>query len=102
MVGGWGVGPMTWIGSEDRDGLRTGSLEKVPPSRVQEARLKPNPWRPNAVDDGPWRWQCEGARMWVSQYLEKKVSAEREVEVGRRRGSLLKAENLTGSRCSVW
>jgi hypothetical protein len=36
---------MTWIGSEDRDELRTGSLEKVPPSCVQEARLKPNPWR---------------------------------------------------------
>jgi hypothetical protein len=55
VVGGWGVGPVTWIGSEGRDELRTGSLEKVPPSGVQEARLKPNPWRPNAVDDGPWR-----------------------------------------------
>jgi hypothetical protein len=29
------MGPMTWIGSEDRDELRTGSLEKIPPSRVQ-------------------------------------------------------------------
>jgi hypothetical protein len=35
--------------------------------------------------------------MWVSQYLEKRVSAEREVEVGRRRGSVLKAQNLTES-----
>jgi hypothetical protein len=31
--------------------------------------------------------------MWVSsQYLEKRVNDEREVEVGRRRGSVLKAE----------
>jgi hypothetical protein len=31
--------------------------------------------------------------MWVSQYSEKRVNAEREVEVGRRRGGVLKAEN---------
>jgi hypothetical protein len=55
----------------------------------------------NAVGDGPWRWRCEGARMWVSQYLEKRVNAEREVEVGRRRGSVLKAEDLTGSCSSL-
>jgi hypothetical protein len=35
--------------------------------------------------------------MWVSQYSEKRINAEREVEVGRRRGSVLKAENLTES-----
>jgi hypothetical protein len=35
--------------------------------------------------------------MWVSQYSEKGINAEREVEVGRRRGSVLKAENLTES-----
>jgi hypothetical protein len=39
----------------------------------------------------------------MSQYLEKRANAEREVEVGRRRGSALKAENLTESvaQCSV-
>jgi hypothetical protein len=35
--------------------------------------------------------------MWVSQYSEKRVNAEREAEVGRRRGSALKAEDLTES-----
>jgi hypothetical protein len=44
---------------------------------------------------------CGGVRMWVSQYLEKRANAEREVEVGRRRGSVLKAEDLTGYCSSV-
>jgi hypothetical protein len=93
---GGGVGPMTWIGSEDRDYVEDGAVLVVAdPSAAYSGNTPANRIRGlNAVDDGPAMWRGELASRSSGR---RRQTPRKKSRFGRRRGSVLKAQNLTES-----